>query len=72
MSDREPVDTTPVPQSVQEGLEEVRTSGVCNMLDWICVQYQLQRLGRRDDVEWIRRNRDAYARFILGRIRNVI
>lgn len=54
-----------VPREVFEGLEAVRRSGLTNMLDRPVVAELAQEMGFHWTAEWVRGNRDLYARAIF-------
>lgn len=59
------VDKVRLTASVAEQLEEVRLSGLCNMLDRPCVQEVADNLEHYDLVVWIEEHRREYGRLIF-------
>ena len=55
----------PVPHRVFEGIEAVRRSGLTNMLDRLRVAEIAEEMGFSEAAEWIRNNRELYARAIF-------
>ncbi len=55
-----------VPAVVLAGLEDVRTSGLTNMLDRPRVILFALVAGYNETARWVQEHRDAYARGILG------
>ena len=55
----------PVPAAVYEGLEAVRQSGATNMFDRPRVIELAEMMGYDETAEWVRTNRDRYARLLF-------
>jgi hypothetical protein len=54
-----------VPARVLEGIEEIRKSGVTNMLDRLKVTELLINMGYFDAADWVYKHRDEYAKAIF-------
>ena len=59
----------PVPRRVFEGIEAVRRSGLTNMLDRPRVAELAEDLGFQESAEWVRANRELYARAVFNGFR---
>jgi len=55
-----------IPAAVWEGLEAVRQSGYTNMLDRPRVVELAEMMGYGETADWLRENREAYARLIFN------
>lgn len=54
-----------VPREVFEGLEEIRTLGIVNMLDWHAVRHFAKFYGYYEAAIWLKDNRTLYMRGVL-------